>query len=295
MRNHKKTLIIIVILVLVGTYIGIQYYVDRSAKNQVDREIERISAFADIRYEDVDVDLFARRIRFQTVRLSPKFIDDRLIIDELILYQPGKKSEATESIHVRLNGIRVDPAQQDGVLKPFIRDLGYEDVRVSLECNGSYDRKSRILELTQLQVGARQIAEAALRLRLENIDLEQLESLPNNAIVLLTMLSGVSIASGEFTYKDGSLLKKIVESEARRTEQSVDTYVQMLSDRIGQVFQNRSDPATRKVLETLHGFLLTPDSLTVRVQPERPVSVLSLIWVRKPDKILKMLGVEVTT
>ncbi len=296
MKNHKKTIIsIAVVLFLAGTYVGVRYYIGRTVKKQVDREIRRMSSFADIRYKTVHVDLFGKEIRLKSVRLSPKYIEDLILIDELILFQPGKKSDTTESIHVRLNGIRMDPAQQDGMLKPFIKDLGYADIRANLECNGSYDRKSRILELTRLQVGAGRMAEAALRLRLENIDLDQMESGPSNAIVLLTMLSGVSIAGAELTYKDGSLLKKVIESEARRSGQSVDTYIQMLSGRIAQVFQNPSDPATRKILETLHGFLLTPDSITIRVRPERPVSVMRLIWARKPDKILKMLGIEVNT
>jgi len=299
MKNHKKTLLIVAILLLVGAYIGVQYYVDRAAKNRVDREVERISAFADIRYEDVDVDLFGRSIRFQSVRLSPKFpkfrIDDRLIIDELILYPPGKPSATAESIRVRLNGIRMDPTGPDGILNPLIKELGYADMRVNVECNGAYDRKSRILELTRLQVEAPQIAEAVLRLRLENIDLKPLASGPGNPIVLLSTLSGVSIAGAELRYTDGSLIKRIVASEARRSGQSVDAYVQMLSDRLGQVVSSRTDPAARKMLETIHDFLLAPDSITIRVQPDRPVSVLSLILVRKPDKILTMLGVEVNT
>ena len=296
MRNPNKTILgIAVILVLVGTYIGIRSYVDRSVKRQVDREIERVSSFAHIRYEAVDVDFWEKKIRFTGVFLSPRLLNDHIRMDELIVYPPEEKSDAIESIRFSLKGIRVDPAQTDGLLSPWIKSLGYEDIRADVACHGTYDSARRILEVKQFHAGAGPMAEMTLRLTLENIDLDQMASASENAILLLTTLSSVSIAAAELTYKDGSLVGKIVESEARRLGQSTETYINGMSERIERVFENRSDPHIRNMLDTLFGFLRAPDAITIRMQPERPVPVLALFWARKPDRILKMLGVEIST
>jgi hypothetical protein len=294
--KKKKTVIgVSLALLLVGIYIGIQYYVDRSATNAVNRELEKISAFAEIRYEDLNIDLFKKRLRLENIRLSPKSFDDKIIIDELTLHQPGTASETAENIQVQIKGIRIDPAHPGGFLKPVLRDVGYEDIRLDLECSGSYDPEKQILEITHLKAGAQQVAEATLRLRLENINLNQIKNLPNNLIILLTMISGVSIASAEFNYRDDSLVNHIYKSQARRKGQTVEAYVQTLTGRIKDMIRDETDPRTRHIFKSLHDFLLAPDTLNIRIKPKRPVSVFSLYWAREPSKLLKILGVAVST
>ena len=296
MLKQKKIVIgVTLVLLLVGTYIGIQYYVDRSATNEINRELDKISTFAEIRYEDLNVDLFKRQIRLEKIRLSPTFFDDKIIIDDLTLYQRKTESETAENIHVQINGIRIDPTHPGGFLKPLIRDAGYEDLRIDLECSGSYDAEKQILEITHLKMGAERVAVAELKLRLENINLDQIQTVPNNLLVLLTMISGISIAGAELNYKDDSLMNRIYESEARRKGQTVETYVQTLTGRINDMLQGETDPQTRHILKTLHGFLLAPDTINILIKPKRPVSVFSLYWVRKPSRLLKILGVEVRT
>ena len=296
MLKHKKRVIgAALVLLMGGTYIGIQYYVDRSATNEINRELDKISTFAEIQYENLNVDLFKNRIRLENIRLSPKFFDDKIIIDDVTLHQRDTESETAENIHVQINGIRIDPTHPGGFLKPLIRDAGYEDIGIDLECSGSYDAEKQILEIIHLKARADGLAEAELRLRLENINLDQIQTVPNNLLVLITMVSGVSIAGAELNYKDDSLLNKIYESEARRKGQTVETYVQTLTGRIKDMLQDETDPQTRHILKTLDGFLLAPDTINILIKPKRPVSVFSLYWVRKPSRLLKILGVEVKT
>ena len=296
MLKHKKIVIgVALVLLLVGTYIGIQYYVDRSATNEINRELDKISTFAEIQYEDLNVDLFKKRIRLEKIRLSPKFFDDKIIIDDLTLHQRETESETAENIHVQINGIRIDPTHPGGFLKPVIQDAGYEDIGIDLECSVSYDAEKQILEITHLKAGAKRVAEVELRFRLENINLNQIQTVPNNLLVLLTMMSGVSIAGAELNYKDDSLLNKIYENEARRKGQTVEIYVQTLTGRIKDMLQDETDPHTRDILNSLHDFLLAPDTINILIKPKRPVSVFSLYWARKPSNLLKILGVEVRT
>ena len=296
MLKQKKIVIgVALVFLLVGTYIGVQYYVDRSATDAINRELDKISAFVEIRYEGLNVDLFEKRIRLENILLSPKFFDDKIIIDDLTLHQLDTESETAENIHVQIKGIRIDPTHPGGFLKPVIRDAGYEDIRIDLECSGSYDAEKQILEITHLKAVAERVAEAALRLRLENINLNQIQTAPNNLLVLLTMMSGVSIAGAELNYKDGSLLKKIYKSEARRKGQTVEAYVQTLTGRIKDMLRDETDPQTRHILNSLHDFLLAPDTINILIKPKRPVSVFSLYWARKPSRLIKILGVEVRT
>ena len=295
MYKQKKIVIgAALMLLLAGIYIGIQYYVDRSATDLVDRALEKASAFAEIQYKDLTVDLFKRRFRLEKIRLSPKFFDDKIIIDDLTLHQGNKGSKTAENIHVQVNGIRIDPAHPGGVLKPVLRDVGYENIRINLELNGSYDAEKQILEITHLKAGAEQVAEAELRLRLENINLDQIQTVPNNLLVLLTMVSGVSIAGAELNYRDTSLLKKIYESEARRKGQTVNAYVQSLTGGIKDMLRNETDPQTKQILNSIHDFLLAPDAISILIKPKRPVSVFSLYWAQTPSRLIKILGVEVS-
>jgi hypothetical protein len=292
--RYKKTIIpVAVLLGLLVFYFGFKFFIEKSAKTEIDREIAKVSSYAEIRYQDVEVEIFKPHIWIQNIHIVPRLWKDKIIIDDLIFYRPKGREGIPEALHFKLMGIRLDPKQADSFLKPYMDDMGIPNSSAHLECNFLYDAENSILDINRLKIGAENIGEAELKLRIENFKFSGVESIPNNIVVFLAMVSGVSIAGAEIKYKDDSLLDKIYTYGARESKQPVAAYAKRLAISIERIIQNETDPQTKTILQAFRDFLISPDKIHIIIKPKRPVSFLSLYLVREPKKWIQLLNVNV--
>jgi hypothetical protein len=98
-------------------------------------------------------------------------------------------------------------------------------------------------------------------------------------------------------YEDNSFAGRVLEALAKRLGLTRDEYVQQLSAALPFLLLTLSDPASQlQTVETLKGFLQNPQSLTITLAPDVPVSGSDILGLLKssPAKISERLKASVT-
>jgi hypothetical protein len=293
--KFKKTIVTLcAVFLITGTYLGLKYYMEQKIGEEVDRQIAKLSTYADVRYGKLGFGLLDRRIRIQNLQISPRFLKDRIRVEELILDQSlsGEASPGVESISIESRGIRIDPFR-NGSLEHLLNEIGYKE-GIDLNLSGSvfYDKKDLVAGIRRFRLQADRAGSLELRLRLENFNPDHIQDIPENAFVLLTMLSAVYFADAELVYRDDSLLQRLYEAGARRTDQSAESFRRMLAERVQETLGEKEDPRVEKLVGIIHDFILSPGALHIQAKPKKPVPLLSLLWNRSPGKLIELLGLE---
>ena len=283
----------VVIIGIFILYFGIKIYTEKTVKRNIDDEIQKITQFADVQYNDLQVDILSSSIRLKDVIVTPRFWKQEIHIDEGVFYDLENEDGIPSNIRFNLKGIYLNTARSNNFLKTYIESMGLENVKADLECAVSYDKKDRILNVKQLKLGAGGVGKAELRLRLENIAPETIGSLPQNIVLLLITLSGVSIESAEIKYQDETLMDKVITAAARQESQQADDYYQSLVQRLGVAFKNETDPNVKKAIKGIQDFMKKKDKISIVLAPKRPVPFGKLYWVRNLKRLVDLLEIKV--
>ncbi|HIJ56345.1 MAG TPA: hypothetical protein HPQ03_09490 [Deltaproteobacteria bacterium] len=292
----KKKSICYGALIIIGIFIlyfGVKIYTEKTVQRNIDNEIRKITQFADVKYDDLQVDILGPSIRLKDVVITPKFWKEEIRIDEGVFYDLKNEDGIPSNIRFNLEGIHFKITRPNSFLKPYIDSMGLENVKADLECAVSYDKKDRILNVKQIKLGAGGVGKAQLSLRLKNFDPETIGSLPQNIVLLLITLSGVSIESAEIKYQDETLMDKIITVAARQKSQQADDYYQSIVQRLEQAFENETDPDVKTAIKGILDFMKKKDKVSIMVAPKRPVPIGKLYWIRDLKRLVDLLGIKI--
>ena len=297
-RTHmKKKRIFYGALALAGIfilYIGVKFYMEKTIERNIDNEIQKIKQFAGVQYDDLQVNIFDPSIRLRGVVITPRYWKEEIRIDEGVFYDLKNQEGLPSTIRFNLKGIYLNVARPDNFLKPYIESMGLENAKADLACAVSYDKEHRLLNVKQIKIGAGGVGKAELRLRLKNIDPETIDSLPQNIVMLLITLSGISIESAEITYQDETLMDRVITVAARQKSQPADDYYQSLVQRLEQAIENESDPDVKKAIIGVQDFMKKKDRISIMLAPKSPVPFGRLYWIRDLKPLIDLLGIKVT-
>ena len=292
----KKKSICYGALVIAGIFIlyfGVKFYTEKTVQRNIDNEIQKIAQFADVQYDDLQVDILGPSISLKDVVIKPRFWKEEIRIDEGVFYDLENEDGIPSNIRFNLKGIYLNIARPDNFLKTYIESMGLENVKAELECAVSYDQKDRTLNVKQIKIGAGGVGKAELSLSLKNIDPETIGSLPQNIVLLLITLSGVSIESAEIKYQDETLMDKVITVAARQKSQQADDYYQSLVQRLEQALNNETDPDVKKAIKGIQDFMKKKDRISIMLAPKKPVPFGKLYWIRDLKPLVDLLGIKV--
>ncbi len=283
-------------LVIIGIFIlyfGVKFYTEKTVQRNIDNEIQKITQFADVQYDDLQVDILGSSIRLKDVVITPRFWKEEIRIDEGVFYDLKNEDGIPSKIRFNLEGIHLNITRPNDFLKPYIDSMGLANVKADLECALSYDKKDRILNVKQIKLDAGGVGKVELSLRLKNIDPDTIGSLPQNIVLLLITLSGVSIESAEIKYQDETLMDKVITVAAGQKSQQADDYYQSLVQRLEQAFKNETDPDVKKAIKGIQDFMKKKDKVSIVLAPKRPVPFGKLYWIRDLKRLVDLLGIKV--
>ncbi len=292
----KKKSICYGALIIAGlfiVYLGVKFYTEKTVQRNIDNEIQKITQFADVRYDDLQMDILDQSIRLKDVVITPRFWKEEIHIDKGVFYDLKNEDGIPSNIRFNLEGIYLNIARSNNLLKTYIESMGLENVKADLECAVSYDKKDRVLSVQQIKLGADGVGKAELSLRLKNIDPDTIGSLPHNIVLLLITLSGISIESAEIKYQDETLMDKVITVAARQKSQQADDYYQSLVQRLELAFENETDPDVKKAIKGIQDFMKKKDKVSIMLAPKRPVPFGKLYWIRDLKRLVDLLGIKV--
>jgi hypothetical protein len=290
-----KTMIIALIgclCLLIITYFGVKIYFEKSLDKEIEKEIANISSFAHITYEDIRVEPIGKRISVAEITIVLQKLGEPVTIEEAMFYEEDTEQEGVKETHVKLSGIRL---KEDGGLMSHLKKMGYSTANASITGRFIYDPNNRNLNIKQFTIKDIHMGEATLKFHAQNINLSGIDKIPENIVLLLAKLSGIKIVGAELNYSDYSLLGNLYRLGASQSNKSVEQFLKEATDQIDSLFVEHNDPGTQSLLNRLHKFILSPDKITIRIKPLKPVPVVRLFFLDDPGEAVDILGLSIET
>jgi uncharacterized protein (DUF2267 family) len=289
--KDKKVIGAILALVLILAFAGLKYHANQKAEKEIDGSIERLSAYADIGYENLSVQLLRPKIHIYDMTFMPVIFREKIRIDEVVLYE--RENNGPEEISVEMNGIHLDFSQPYfHNIRALIQRLGYHDVRADLGCSFAYNRNVHELCVKRLALSAENAGEIRVKLHLINLDLPSRQFNMATILYFMTTLPGVSITEAEIRYKDDSFVERLYRVGAENKRQSPESFTSEVIERINQEIQKGQHSSIQNALKSIRDFLKNPDEITLRIKPEKPVSFRRLQRVAGPKELFDVLNVK---
>jgi len=288
MGKKTKAGIGILIILLAGAYFGLKAYAAHVAERNVKRTVDRVNGLVDMDYQRVDVDLFRLDTHIKNVRVGR--IDGRqaVKIDDIVICRFDHQGQARvpAALHVRFAGVHVD-LEHLGKEAAVLRRLGYSHIKADTELDYTYDAAQQTLAVNKFQAGAAEIGDITMTCQMANIDLN-----PENLAVLLFTFPHILLDQARVTYRDHSLVKRLLQLAAQKKGQTYQAFMKDLNARLNHEIAGQSDPFLKKVIESFKRFLNHPDAVTIAISPAKPVSIGRLQEANGREELIKLLNVK---
>jgi hypothetical protein len=190
-----------------------------------------------------------------------------------------------------VTGIRI-PAQSapPGPMSP--QALGYEEIILDANWDGARDPDSQVATVETFAITLRNGGSLSISGALGNVPAARPKE-PQESMMLLSQLT---VQSLKVHYSDNSLAGKILEAAAVKQGTTRELYAQQLAGALPFFLSMIQNPEFQnKVAAAVGQFLTDPKSLTISVQPERPISGAELLGLVQtaPQTLPDVLGASI--
>jgi hypothetical protein len=190
-----------------------------------------------------------------------------------------------------VTGIRI-PAKNapSGPMSP--QSLGYEEIILDVNWDGVRDPETQVATIDTLAVTMRDGGSISISGAFGNVPAVR----PKEPEASMMYLSQMTVLSLKFHYIDDSLAGKILEAAAAKQGTTREQYAQQLAGALPFFLSMLQNPEFQNKVATAVGkFLADPISLTISVQPDRPVSGAELFGLVQtaPQTLPDVLGASI--
>jgi len=165
--------------------------------------------------------------------------------------------------------------------------LGIPQLVLNIDAKSTYDPATKLLEITRYAFVLPKLGSLTMSARIGNIASDDGTDDPMAA---MQRILAAELRRFEIRYDDDSLARRLMEIAAKQQNSDVET---VRSSLIDQVELQKADLAA--MLDVVIAFLKDPHSLTIAVEPPKPlpVSTLSKISKMDPNDVPALLGLSV--
>ena len=278
-------------IVLVALYFGINLYAERRVQKEVDNAIAEMSSFADVQYEDVDFDLFSRKASIKGVVISPVGEERRLSIDRVVVLKAKGEKTFFTRLHILFMGVRVESGEAGEKVAAFLDDLGYEpeEMKADIELDYRFKPEERDFRLKTLTYRVKNMGEISLSLHLSNIDLR------DDALSLLLSFPRILIHEAKLSYRDDSLVPRLLRAMAEKRGISVDSMIKEITAEVERGISEEGEQIAAEALEAFRKFLEDPEEISLIISPKNPLPLARIKRARDPAQLLRILNFRIET
>lgn len=281
----------VLIVIAVLSCFGVRQHLHNKARNQVGALTASLPWLDEITYRDLRVAPLRGDIHLRQVRLFTADLAEPLEIGACTIRRLSAMPHAGQILVSDFKLPLDHPLAHK--LKPVLETMGYADIHVQVELEYHFNPQQRRFVLEHLQIEAEEMGRLRTRVVLENIDPAQLYGARNQRFYFLMLLSNVALAEGQMAYTDASLIRRLLSIAALMQGETLQTYRRNLSNHLVAQIQAANSPELQRALAVLKEFIETPESIALRVRPEKPIALLSLLWPRDRIELLESLRLEV--
>lgn len=237
--------------------------------------------------------------------LEPGSTPEGLVIKDIEIISPDKKKVTIERIDIRSfdwdnpkEPRRVDLAfaklvvASDAVDKDAqenFKDLGLTALTISGELAYKFDETEKAFEVTKVVLDFAEIGEVRLRFKLTGITPEDIKTAtggkPNGAAPgkppgaaegnqVMGVLSRLNVAGASVSFKDKSLVSRMIRSDAKKKSMSEHAARTQIIDGLAEEKSKAEDEVTREILDAAIKFVRNPGEIEVAANPPAPANVM---------------------
>jgi len=297
--GKKQLLAIGICAILTAVYFGIKIYTVNIAKIEVNKVIANLSDVADIKYENVDVNLFNMSVIISDILISPidtnsigtnsiDKTDNTMKIKEIIIYDITYNRNMPVLLSVMCREIELS-VEHLGEMGKKLNTLGYNDkITTDLFVNYTYDLEKNELNIKNSGIKAKNVGEIIINLNISDINLA-----PEAIIGIFFTFPQIMLHNAKVEYKDDSLFERFLKLTADKEHINVTDFKNFIITKIKQDIKQENDTFIRTVLSKIENFIEDPDELSITAYPASPVSISSILSVNSPKDCIKMLNLQI--
>lgn len=291
----KKPLIAvlaIVVLVVVGVF-GANLYVQNRAKGEVKNRLaeweSQLPPGSELSYGEIEVGFFASSIEIEDVKINAEG-EGPVTIEEIEVAEFDKSHEPPHYMHLKFKGLERQLADLPPEQAQAMQQMGYERLRGNVEVAYRYDADDKVLAVTEADATFEDMGSISAKLRLTEVDLDQLAQDPQQ-------MPQFKVADLGVRYKDLSLIDraiKIAAQEGGVDEQAVrEQMVQQIEMQSGAM----EGAFYQELGEALKQMVRDPGTLVIEAKPAQPVPAFEAVAtaMMQPMRLPELLNLTVRT
>ena len=244
-----------------------------------------------IKAGNLDQGLLYRTATVTGFRFLPKDKLGEVTVEKLEIETGNIVDYQAQASRGTVTGVRipVELAQQ-GPMSP--QSLGYEEIVLDVNWDGARDPDTQVAKIDTLAIAMRDGGSLTISGALGNVPAVR----PKEPQESMMTLSQLTVQSLKLHYSDDSLAGKILEAAAAKQGTTREQYAQQLAGALPFFLSMIQNPEFQnKVAAAVGQFLTEPKSLTISVQPERPISGAELFGLVQtaPQTLPDVLGASI--
>jgi hypothetical protein len=294
-----QTGIAVTVLAIAG-FIGAKYYASSITDEKIQGTLNDMPGMENIKYDDVSVDLLGGDVHVQDIEISPLGGGKETVIEEIVIHDFDEDNDIPRYLNLSANGVNIEVTPANfGAASTELKKMGYETIEASFDLIYEYNEDGKALELNNLALHVADMGEASLGISLENIDLENVDL--ENPMTLMSVTQALKLKYARIKFDNDSLIEKLLAMDAKNRGMDVDDLVDQLEADIEEQIKtakNEGDEFSASVLVAMLDFVKDPDSISITIKPERPISfealtILAMESENDPTYLVKALNLRV--
>lgn len=283
---NKKVGIIsgVVVAILIIIYFVATFAAEKKVTDLIDSKIK--SSRMDVKYDDVSVNLAGSTTTVHGVKFQNVKIDQVVLKD---IYSYDYKNPIPSTLNLEVKGLDIDKKNINPKYLQTLKKLGYSDnLIMDVGLSYRYDQKNETLNVEDIKLDIPELFNSNMKVSIENIKLNLKN--PGSMIQIMFLYPTYKISFCEINYRDDSLIKRMIELDAEKQGQTIESH----KEKIGKLFDKKiklsKNDGLKNFYTGLKKFILTPEKYTLRMDPEKPVTIKKIMRLKGPDEMISKLN-----
>ena len=275
--SFKKYAICFLILIVGITFISAKFYADGQLKKKLDQCIADNPLPAT--YESASVTWFGFKPFVKGVKFSLPNLKQPVTINKVYFPDYDTEHEIPHYMTVDIRGL-VAPRNN------FFKNLGYKDdnLNVNAYINYKYDSKKMRFDLNTLRWTAENVAQIESNFHFSNIKL-------NNSLIF--SYPNIQIEQATMKIVDDTLMDQVMTHNAKIKGKTKEQFVKNTLNRLEYMKSQAKSKWMKDSFDELAKFYKNPQSLTIQINPDKPVTIRELNSEPNNIKKAKLLNLQI--
>lgn len=281
MSRGVKILLTVAIL-CAALYFGLVWFVHSHVEKGIRNVAQKHEAVVD--WESLDVDLFTRSVSLSGVKMV--WMDREYAADFVEFGKLDSKNSPPHYAKIEIRGGQIPvSAMSFGWIAPILHGMGMTDLQGDLVLDYAFDTGDNSLHVKRFNANINDLGSLSMKAVLHDVDPRHLQA---------ERLVGLAVGDMDMHFTDGGFLDRLsgvlITGTPEQRRRKLAATLTLLA-RGAEANDNTLAGAT---YSTLGRFVRSGGTLTVKTAPEEPVPWLYMYMGNSPERMARMLGLEMS-